>query len=269
MKRSKAWSFLALLAGGLGGQQLPPASTQYGAFAFPDSSGTRLIATSELSQPAGLHTAICGGGRRISVKFIGRQDERQGHNGRQTPANFDRLAGSLFAITKGKIESDATCFLAAGSLLSGARVLPIARQSQPGRCDPAVSNTIAAERRRGVVNCWQIAGPTAGKRLALVEFGRQEQNALASMVLIDGGRAIFQNYPGEVRREGEDLWRVGDGGVFSPAGFEIVFLLQRGRFYAVGIDWRGEEGNSLGVFVSNGEDYFTRVIEDYWYRAPL
>ena len=48
-----------------------------------------------------------------------------------------------------------------------------------------------------------------------------------------------------------------------------VFLLQRGTFYALGVNWHGTEGASLAVFVSDGDNRFTRVIEDYWYRAPV
>ena len=60
-----------------------------------------------------------------------------------------------------------------------------------------------------------------------------------------------------------------DGGVLSTEGFQVVFLLQRGTFYALGVNWSGGDGASLAVFVSNGDNRFTRVINDYWYRAPV
>src|ERR1017187_6901210 len=57
-----AVSLLVLLAGGVPGQELPPASMQYGAFGFPDPSGTRLLTVSDLLQPAMFHMALCSGG---------------------------------------------------------------------------------------------------------------------------------------------------------------------------------------------------------------
>jgi hypothetical protein len=76
----------------------------------------------------------------------------------------------------------------------------------------------------------------------VVEFARQDKDALASVVLIDRDRMIFADYPAVFRGEGQDLWRVDDVGVLSPKGFEVVFLLQRGTFYALGVNWHGDRG---------------------------
>ena len=71
------------------------------------------------------------------------------------------------------------------------------------------------------------------------------------------------------RGEGKDLWRADDGGVLSAEDFHIVFLLQRGDVYMLGVNWSGGEGSSLAAFVSNADDKFLQVIKDYWYRAPI
>jgi hypothetical protein len=103
----------------------------------------------------------------------------------------------------------------------------------------------------------------------LVEFARQDADALASVVLLDGGRAIRADYPAVFKGAGHDLWRADDGGVLSPEGFHVVFLLQRGTSYTLGVNWFGGEGASLAVFASNGDGQFTPVINDYWYQAPF
>ena len=242
---------------------------QYGAFGFPDPSGTRLLTVSGLLQPAMLHIALCSGGRRFSVQFERRQAEREGHNGRQTPYNFDKLAGNVFTVLQGKIETGASCFLASDPLLSSATLFPAELPAGSGGCDPDVRRRLASSRSRQVVNCWAIARLPADRRLVLVEFARRDKDALASVVLIARGRMIFADYPAVFRGEGEDLWRVDDGGVLSPKDFEVVFLLRRGAFYALGINWHGTEGASLAVFVSDGGNRFTRVIDDYWYLAPV
>jgi hypothetical protein len=251
------------------GQELPRATMEYGAFAFPDSSGTRLLTVADPSQPAMLRTALCNGGGRFTVQFERRQAEIKGHNGRQTPYNFDKLAGDVFAVPQRKIEESASCFLASDGLLSSATVLPAESPAGSSECGPDVRLGLASSRSRPVVNCYAIARLPADRRLLLVEFARRDKDALASLVLVDHDRMIFADYPAVFRGKGEDLWRVDDGGVLSAEGFRVVFLLQRGTFYALGINWLGSEGGSLAVFVSNGDNRFTRVIADYWYWMPV
>lgn len=241
---------------------------QHGAFGFPDPSGTRLLTVSDLVQPAMLHTAFCSDGRRFPVRFERRQAEREGHNGRQTPSNFDKLAGDVFAVLQGKIDAGASCFLASDRL-SSATLLPAELPDGASECATDVRRRLAASRGRQVANCWLIARLPAARRLVLVEFSHRDKDALASLVLLERHRMIFADYPAVFRREGEDLWRVDDGGVLSAEGFRVVFLLQRGASYTLGVDWSRGEGASLAVFVSNADNRFIRVIEDYWYRAPV
>jgi hypothetical protein len=53
------------------------------------------------------------------------------------------------------------------------------------------------------------------------------------------------------------------------SGLEVVFFVKRGNSYAMGIAWSAEEGASLALFVTNRGHQFSRLIEDYWYRAPV
>jgi hypothetical protein len=260
---------LILLTGGMQAQELHQATMQHGAFAFPDPSGTRLLTLAGPSQPAMLHTALCNGGGRFPVRFERRQAEIKGHNGRHIPNNFDKLEGDVFTVLQGKIEESASCFLASDALLSSATVLPAEPPAASNECGPDVRLGLASSRSRPVVHCWAIARLPANRRLVLVEFARRDKDALASVALIDGNRIIFADYPAVFRGAGEDVWRVDDGGVLSPEDFQVVFLLQRGNFYALGINWRGSEGGSLAVFVSSSDNRFTRVIADYWYWMPV
>jgi hypothetical protein len=107
-----------------------------------------------------------------------------------------------------------------------------------------------------------------GKDVALLEFARRGKDALASLVFVDGARTMFADYPAEFRREGEDLWRADDGGVLSPEGFQLVCALRRGGWYALGIAWSGSEGQSLSLWISDGSERFTKVVNDYWYQLP-
>jgi hypothetical protein len=126
----------------------------------------------------------------------------------------------------------------------------------------------ATLRQRRVVRCWPLARVGPEQHVALLEFEIRGTDALASVVLVDGARAVFADFHAEYRGAGEDLWRVDDHGVLSAEGFKIVCVLQRGEWYALGTAWSAGEGESLGLWVADGAGRLTRVINDYWYQAP-
>jgi hypothetical protein len=120
-----------------------------------------------------------------------------------------------------------------------------------------------------VINCWPLARFTPEKQVAFLEFERRGKDALASLVVVDGSRTMFADLPAEFRGPGEDLWRADDGGVLTPEGLQIVCALQRGRWFALGTAWQGAEGRLLSLWISEGSERFTKVVNDYWYQAPL
>ena len=262
-----AFRISIVIAAAMRGQEVPQTAAQYGAFAYPDARGTRLLAPSSLPQPSSFHTALCTG-RRFSVRFERHQAGRAGNDGRATSANFDKLAGNVFTVLDGSIAATAVCLLAADSLLASAALLPAQSPAAPGICSLDVRSRLESSRHRRVANCWPIASVAAGRSIVLAEFARQDRDALASLALLDNGRTIFADYPAVFRGEGQDLWRVDDGGILSAEGMEILFLLQRDSSYVLGVNWLASEGASLALFVSKGSDNFVQVIKDYWYRAP-
>jgi hypothetical protein len=268
-KRFPAAVVLLLFAGGLRAQDLPRTATAQGAFAFPNPAGTRLLAVAALQQPGRIHTALCAGNRRFAVRFERRQAVGKADDGRQASRNFVNLPGSVFTIRQGTLDDGATCFLAGDALLEKATVLAAAALPKPAECSAEVRQRLTAERHRDVVSCRELAAFPANRRLLVAEFVRRDKDALASVVLLDASRAVFADYAAEYRSPGEDLWRADDGGQFDPAAFRLVFLVQRGATYTLGIDWQGPEGSSLAVFVSDGATRFAQAIGDYWYRAPL
>ena len=244
MSCSAMWIAI-VITGGAAGQALPRATMQYGAFAFPDQSGTRLLAISEPPRSELFHTAFCSAGHRVSVRFDHRQVERDGHNGRQTRYNFDQLAGAVFTVVDPTIDATSTCFLASDALTSSATLLSAEASPETDECGPRVQRQLASVRSRGVVNCWAIAQLASGARLLLAEFDRQGNDALASVVFADGDRLIFADYARVFRGDGNDQWRVDTDDALAPGRFEIVFLLQRGTSYTLGVKWVGGEGSSL------------------------
>ena len=262
---ARAFCLVILAISTLRGQGPP----DYGVFALPDSTGTHLLAPADLPSPAEFHTAICPSGQSYPVQFERRQTGGPDYNGRQTAANFDKLPGNVFSILRGKVASDATCLLAGATLLPSTTPIPVARLAPASQCGAKVRLRISTSRTRRVANCWPLATLPAGKELMLVEFARQDQDALASIVLIDGDRSVFADYPAVYHGDSLDLWRVDDGGVLDPASIHILALLQRDASYMLAVSWSGTEGENLNLFVSNGDNRFTSVVQDYWYRAPL
>jgi hypothetical protein len=261
-----ALSFLIAVVSGTQVKGLPSATAAHGGFGLSNQTGTHLLLTADLAAPELLKTALCAG-RRFPVRFNRRQVEGKNDNGRQTPYNFDNLAGSVFTVLAGKVDPAATCFLASEQLLAGATSLNITAPAGSGVC--LQRGRFATLRERQVIHCWPLAQAAPGKQLALLEFARRGKDALAAVVFVNGARTSFADYPAEVRGPGEDLWRVDDGGGLSPDGFEIVCVVQRGGWYALAIAWAGSEGRSLSLWVSDGSERFTEVLSDYWYHVPV
>jgi hypothetical protein len=239
------------------------------AFAFPNEPGTRLLATAEIAKPEALHVALCSGGVRVPVQFERRQAEGKGSTGRQTPRNFANTAGSVFRITGGTISADATCVLTDDSFVAGATLVPLKRPFGEARCAKTKYPDFQADKNRPVVGCWPIAESSGGAQVVVIEFARRLTNALASLVVIDGDRRIYVDYPAQFKGPGDDLWRVDDGGEIHAEGFDVVFLLKRGSTYTIAIDWGGAEGSALSVHTSDEGQPFKEVMTDSWYRAPL
>ncbi len=239
------------------------------AFAFPNEQGTRLLATGEMSKPEIMRLALCSGGQQVSVQFERRQPESPKTTGRQTPQNFAQTLGAVFRIIDGTVAADATCVVADESFLTGAAVVPLTRPMQTARCSKVAYPQLQSDKDRPVVACWPIAEGGSGVQVAIVEFSRRLTRALASLVVMDGDRRTYIDYPADFKGPGETLWRVDDGGEIHAEGFEVVFLLKRGATYVLAIDWAGAEGNALSVHTAEDGGQFQEVVTDSWYRSPM
>lgn len=256
-----------LMTGAVSRQDLPAVTERHGAFAFPNVRGTELIVAHEVPDPAALHRAICGG-RTVSVRFVRRQTVADPHPGRESPRTFGRLAGTVFQVLGRAVDSDSTCFVAADSLLEGAELLPVRAFSRPAACTPTERRRFAAARDRLMKSCWTVAAVRRRDPVGVVEYVRAGRDALGSLIVVMSERAIVIDFAAEYRSEGEELWRAGDGGEFSPFGFNVPFIIRRGGSYFVAVDWAGEEGNSVSLYASEPGIPARGVISDHWYRAP-
>jgi hypothetical protein len=238
------------------------------AFAFPNEQGTQLLATREIATPQALRVAICSDGRQVPIQFDRRQSEGRNSTGRQTPQNFANTAGNVFRIVGGTIGADASCLLADEAFLAGAMSVTLARPPETARCAKAMYPDFQADKGRPVVGCWPI-GASGGVQVAIIEFTRRLNQALAALVVVDGDRRIYIDYPADFRGPGSDLWRADDGGEIHAEGFGVVFLLKRGSTYLLALDWKGAEGSTLSLHTSDGTGQFKELFSESWYRAPM
>jgi hypothetical protein len=243
------------------------------AFAFSDEQGGRLLATSDIANPQRFRVALCTGvPRPVSIEFDHTQIEGQNSTGRHTPQNFERTGGTVFRIMGATISRGSTCVVTEQSFLTGATLVPFQRPPDSARCSKATYPQLQEDKVRPVLGCWPIGESPAGARIAVLEFSRHLTRALASVVVLDGVRRLYVDFPAVFTGPGDDLWRADDGGSLDPQGFEIIFLLKRGTMYVVAIDWAGAEGSALSVHIADGPPdsiQFQEVISDSWYRSPL
>ena len=195
------------------------------AFAFPNEHGTRLLATSDIPGPEALRVALCTGGQQLPIQFERRQAEARASSGRETPQNFSNTAGAVFRVTSGSLNASATCVLADEGFLAGATLVPFRRPPQDARCSKAKYPQIQADKNRPVVGCWPIAESAEGMQVAVIEFSRRLNQALASLVVADGEQRMYVDYPADFKGPGADLWRADDGGEIHAEHFDVVFLL--------------------------------------------
>ena len=242
-----------------------PAPLQ-GTFAYVDSSGTQLLALGTLADPATVVGAVCPGGRVLPVRYDRRQRGQRDDSHREVVSNFSREPGIVFRLTRGKAEADQTCYLSADSVLL-AQAVGVTRLGLSACLTPQASR-LAVSKQRQVVHCWRLARSAADAELLAVQFATIDSSALASLVVVRDSSLLFQDFPAVYRGAHESVWRVDDGGVFSPEAFTILFVAQLSHAYVMAITWAGAEGESDELLVADSTHMFRTVVRDYRYRVP-
>ena len=82
---------------------------------------------------------------------------------------------------------------------------------------------LRATKERPVRSCWAIARIESVGRLLGTEFEPRGLERLAALVLETPDQLVFDEHP--AKDDPPKSWRAGDGGVFAPDGFELLFVL--------------------------------------------
>jgi hypothetical protein len=258
--------FAAVLAtAAVPGQDLPAVTESHGAFGFPNVSGTEIIVRHDVPRASELRTAICAG-RRMPIRFV-RHQTATGAADRDSPPYFDSLEGTVFQIDGQVARPEDTCFVATDSLLENAELVLVQARSEPAACTRTDRQRFAAVRDRPMRACWSIAAVQRQGVIGAVEYVRVGRDALASPIVVTDDRVMPIDFPAK-HTGGEEMWRAGDGGEFSPLGFRVPFIIRRAGTYVIAVDWGADEGNSLTLYAMEPGAPARQVINDYWYRAP-
>jgi hypothetical protein len=279
-------------------EELSPASPTIGGFAFTDRQRARLLLLPQPYPPSkmpvapgfaemvsaapSIDTAFCAGGARVPIRFESQQQADDRASGRQTSFGFDHLGGLVFSVLGPGLggrsdDRGVNCLVTTG--VYGRTLDPVTYRSvKTGRypevvpeCEAALASAIATNRRRPLRKCWNLtaAADATAPRVLVVEFARQGDEALASLVVTDGSRLIFADQHGSYAdRDGTSVWRVDDPGTIEPDWFDVLLIARRGREVVVAFSWGAPEGTVVRLLESHG-DRFTIVLGESWYQAPI
>ncbi len=244
---------------------LAPAVAE-GSFAYVDSSGARLLALDSVPDPSAILGALCSEGLTLPVRYDRKQTRHTNDNGRQIASNFLNQRGDVFTITRRKAPPDKTCYLARDSALI-ANTRP-ATMREPLDCSPAQVTRLAAAKKRQVIHCWEIATAHTELRVLAVQFANIDSSALASLAIVGDTSLVFKDFPAVYDGSGESTWRVDDEGVFSPRGFDILFVAAMPYGYVMAFTWAGAEGESSELLLSDSTSNFRTLAKAYRYWSP-
>ncbi len=233
-------------------------------FAFCDSSGKNLITTNtELS--GGPYFAISHNGELIPLQFVGIQKESSRSNGRQTQSNFANTGGTLFRMNDSELIPDQTYAIVSDRFLAGHHPLRL-QENAPNSLDRATLSILASQRRRKIIKSWNIASLGTIGKIFIVLFARNDTNQLASLVVANGNRFVFEDFVGDASQN-ESVWRVDDEGEFDYKSIKIIAAFQSSSGFELARAWSGSEGENSS-FLQDSFSKYVATINSYRYWSP-
>lgn len=237
-----------------------------GSFAYVDSTGTLLLSLASVRDSSTIRGAICGQGVALSVRYDRTQNRRPTDSGRQLASNFANEKGDVYRVARERAPPNKSCYLSSDTaLLANARA---ATMSDPSECLPKAVARLTAAKQRRVVHCWHIASAPAHREVLAVQFVSIDSNALASLAVVGDSSLWFNDFPAVYDKLEGSTWRVDDGGVFSPADFDILFVAAMPDGYVMAIAWAGSEGESCTLLRVDSTGAFRTRVKGYRYWVP-
>lgn len=254
---------------------LDPAALQP-VFGFAGEAGKQILVTRDNNdgeeQMQALNTAIGSGGQVLTISFEQWQEGNDQSNGRELAGNLPNLSGYVFNVVGGAAKPDETYYLADSSAFNQAALVTVepapAEAEQLPEADP-VRSSITEAKQREIMSAWKLASLPPGRELYLVQFVRQHQDMLFSLVLEEDGKLSFMDYPAEITGNEYSVWRVDDGGEVIPQMLSLLFAARTADGLLLGVNWLGAEGINSFFLAQSGESFRELDIQYSRYTSPL
>ncbi|MFB9324797.1 hypothetical protein ACFFSY_02435 [Paenibacillus aurantiacus] len=240
-----------------------------GAFAFADESGKRLITIGDTEAKQDHYDlAVGSNGNVLKVKFEKKQESDAKDTSRQNMYNFDHIAGHVYTVAEGEAKADDTYLMTTSDVWPPGAGLAINTEGRGQPVDEKVVQAVEAKKQRGVLQGKKIAEIGTVGALYLIQFERQEDDMLASLVLTRGEELLFCDFPATY--EPNSTWRVDDGGEISADQFEMMFAANTDKGLVLSVNWYGAEGITSFFVGEEGESGLKRLDSGVArYTAPL
>lgn len=245
-------------------------------FGFADADGKHILVTreddSEIGKMKSLNMAIGNNGQILALTFEKWQSGSGSSNGRDSANNFANLQGYVYTVLEGGAAPDETYYMATSAEFKQQPLLaihPAAADSGQLAVDDPVRNSITGAKQREIKAVWKLADMAVQRGLYLVQFVRQDKNMLFSLVLEDGGKLSFMDYPAVTQEDEYSVWRVDDGGEVIPQMFSLLFAAETEDGLMFGLNWWGAEGISSFFLTQNGDTFKELDIQYGRYTSPL
>ncbi|MFC4102326.1 hypothetical protein [Paenibacillus xanthanilyticus] len=240
-----------------------------GAFAFADETGKRLITIGDTEAKQDHYDlAVGSNGTVLKVKFAQQQASDAEDTSRQSMYNFDHIAGHVYVVVEGDAKPDDTYLMTTSDVWVPGAALAIDAAGHGQTVDEQLVQAVEAKKQRGVLQGGKIADIGADSALYLIQFERQEDDMLASLVLTRGNELLFCDFPATY--EPSSTWRVDDGGEISAGQFELMFAANTDKGLVLSVNWLGAEGITSFFIGEEGESGLKRLDTGVArYTAPL
>ncbi len=244
-------------------------------FGFADEQGARLMALTDGMEPGtlkdgeldGYRLAIGEGGQVLRVRYEKHQARSELDNGRQAAHNFENMEGDIYAVEEGKATPNESYSLVTEDRFDVQALIPLKPSADRELPDDAAKR-IAEAKGRAIEQGWLLAHAQEGQRIYVVQFQRQGDDMLASIVWEDGERLVFLDYAAVY--DEFSTWRVDDGGEISPEMFRFLFAARGAdNGIVLGIQWLGAEGENLNIVTSSGDRFEKTDISGGRYLSPI
>lgn len=246
-------------------------------FGFADEAGKYILLTGteegqeETLSP--LNRAIGKDGQELHVSFVKWQPGSGDSNGRDMANNFAHVPGYLFQVEEGSATADETYYLADAkdfNTRSLLEVKPVDPEHSKETAADDVKKAIAEAKKREIQYIGKIADFSPGGQLYAVQFVRQKQDMLFSLVLQEGDSFVFMDYPAVIENGNEySVWRVDDGGEITADMFSVLFAARTRDGVLLGINWWGAEGVNTFFLNQQGHRFKELDIQYGRYTSPL